>query len=187
MSVSLSGLAITAITSWRRVPASAPVAAVVAHPAALAAGCTTQAGDSRGVSSSVFTAVAGEELRHRHPRLELDSVHRHGWRLGSVRSQRRGRQAHRVGQADVRDESGGLKGINAAVKSHFATLSVTPAAEGEFLDLISRAVQGRWPHGLGGLENQGVSTVTLMALNQAPSCAISGSVKFFAITFMTSF
>ena len=30
-------------------------------------------------SALVFAAVAGEELRRRHPRLELDSVHRHGW------------------------------------------------------------------------------------------------------------
>ena len=58
-------------------------------------------------SALVFAAVAGEELRHRHPRFELDSVHRHGCPLGSDRSQRRGRQAHQVSQAEVRDESGG--------------------------------------------------------------------------------
>lgn len=54
----------------------------------------------------VFAAVAGEELRHRHPGLELDSVHWHGWPLDSDRSHRRGRQAHTVRQAEVRDESG---------------------------------------------------------------------------------
>ena len=55
----------------------------------------------------VFAAVAGEELQHRHTKLKLDSVHRHGWPLGSNMSQRRGRQAHGLSLAEVCDESGG--------------------------------------------------------------------------------
>lgn len=60
-------------------------------------------------SALLLAAVSAEEFRQRHPGLELDAVHRHGWLPRIDRSQSTGRQAHRVSQAEVHDELGIVK------------------------------------------------------------------------------